>query len=113
MEVQKSSGGCLCGTVRFVFRLPTRYCGNCHCPICRHVHGAPYVTWIGVDEEGFEVTEGADKLLRYQSSEHGARSFCGTCGSSLFFESTVHPGVIDIALPSLDMATDRTPEFHV
>jgi hypothetical protein len=71
------------------------------------------VTWIAVDRDGFIVTEGSNRLTRYQSSEHGTRSFCATCGSSLFFESTQHPGIVDVALANVDTRTDRIPEFHV
>ena len=113
MESQELVGQCLCGAVRFQFRLPTRYCAHCHCSICRRVHGAPYVTWIAVDTGGFAMTEGGDRVIRYKSSDHGTRTFCGTCGSSLFFESSLHPEVVDVALPSIDRPVDRMPEFHV
>jgi len=56
---------------------------------------------------------GADELRRFSSSQHGTRSFCGTCGSSLFCESDNQPGEIDIVLANMHGPIGRTPESHV
>jgi len=106
-------GGCLCGAVRFTVTMPTQFCGHCHCTMCRRNHGAAYVTWIAVDRRQVAVERGADELTRYQSSEHGSRSFCRRCGSSLFCVSTHHPDIIDIPLANLDGPIDRLPESHI
>jgi hypothetical protein len=81
--------------------------------MCRRAHGAGVVTWFGIPYDRFRVVAGASHLLRYRSSDHGTRSFCGTCGSSLFCESTRHPDYLDIVLANMDAPIDRTPEFHV
>jgi len=56
---------------------------------------------------------GEDRLVRYRSSEHATRSFCGVCGSSLFFESANRPDQLDIVLANFTAPIDRDPEFHV
>ena len=106
------SGSCLCGTVRFEVDLPTLFCGHCHCTMCQRAHGAGYVTWFGVPYERFRQVAGEDRLVRYRSSDHGTRSFCGTCGSTLFCESANHPGWIDVVLANLQGDIDRAPEGH-
>jgi hypothetical protein len=106
-------GECLCGNVRFEVRLPTMFCAHCHCTMCQRAHGAGYVTWLGVTRDQFKITAGADTLARYRSSDHGTRSFCSQCGSSLFCESTHHPDRIDITLANMTAAIDRQPELHV
>jgi len=113
MTGQQVQGSCFCGTVRFTIELPTLFCGHCHCSMCRRSHGAGYVTWIGVPYERFTLRAGADRLVRFQSSDHGARSFCGICGSSLLCESSRHPDHLDIVLANLDGPIDRLPEMHV
>lgn len=105
-------GSCFCGTVRFAFTLPTLFCGHCHCSMCRRSHGAGYVTWIGVSTPQFSLTAGQDQLSVFVSSEHGKRSFCNTCGSSLFCQSSRHPEVMDIVLANLHDAIDREPQAH-
>jgi hypothetical protein len=106
-------GSCLCGAVRFAVELPVLFCGHCHCSMCRRAHGAGYVTWIGAARERFSFLGGEERLTRYRSSEHGTRSFCRTCGSTLFCELTTRPGVIDIVLANLDATSDIVPQAHV
>jgi hypothetical protein len=113
MTSKTVSGACLCGVVRFEIGLPTLFCAHCHCSMCRRAHGAGYVTWFGVPYERFRILTGEERLARYRSSEHATRSFCGTCGSSLFFESSLHPDYLDVVLANLDGSIDREPEFHV
>jgi hypothetical protein len=107
------SGGCLCGAVRFSVRLPTLACVHCHCSMCRRNHGAGYVTWFVVPPDRLALTRGADALVRYPSSEHGSRSFCGRCGSSLFCENDGHPDRVDIPLGAMDGPIDRAPQLHI
>ena len=110
---QEVRGGCLCGAIRFTVAMPTLFCGHCHCSMCRRNHGAAYVTWLAVPRGQVSTDSGTDELTRYQSSEHGSRSFCRRCGSSLFCVSTRHPDIIDIPLANMDGPIDRVPESHV
>jgi hypothetical protein len=106
------SGACLCGRVRFEASMPSLFCAHCHCSICRRSHGAGYVTWFAVPRAQLRITEGESELVRYQSSEHGTRAFCGRCGSSLFFESTLGGDRVDIALANMEGPIDREPQLH-
>ena len=108
-----ASGGCLCGSVRFTVQLPSLFCAHCHCSMCRRNHGAGFVTWFAVPRAQLSLQHGAADLVRYESSEHGSRSFCGRCGSSLFCDNTSHPDRVDIALGSMDDPIDRPPQFHL
>jgi len=112
METQTVRGGCFCGAVRFEVELPSLFCGHCHCSMCRRAHGAGYVTWFAVPHERCKFLGGQQRLVRFRSSDHGTRSFCGTCGSTLFCESTRHPDVIDIVLANMDGTIDLVPQAH-
>ena len=105
-------GGCLCGAVRFTVTMPTLFCGHCHCSMCRRSHGAAFVTWIAVPRAQVAI-DGDPRLTRYASSEHGSRSFCSRCGSSLFCVSSRHPEIVDIPLANMDGPIDRLPESHI
>lgn len=105
-------GGCLCGAVRFAIELPTKWCAHCHCSMCRRAHGAPFVTWVGVDTNQFRwVEHGA--LRSHASSPEATRSFCGTCGSMMTFESSRWAGEVHIARACILGDIDRAPRKHV
>ncbi len=110
---EENFGSCFCGSLRFSIRLPTLFCVHCHCSMCRRAHGAGFVTWISVPREQFRIESGGEHLSRFSSSDHGARSFCTRCGSSLFCESETHPERIDIVLANMETSLDRRPEAHV
>ena len=112
-EHRSVTGKCLCGVVQFEVQLPTRFCVHCHCSMCRRNHGAAFVTWFGVAKRQFRIVEGEPLLGRYRSSDHGERSFCSRCGTSLFCVLDRDPETIDIALATMNGAIDRPPQAHV
>jgi hypothetical protein len=99
--------------VRFAVTLPTLISAHCHCTMCRRSHGAGYVTWFTLRKEQCRVTAGEEELTRHASSDHGTRSFCRRCGSSLFFETTERPDQIDIVLANMHAEIDRAPQLHI
>ena len=107
------TGSCLCESVRFELTLPTQFCAHCHCSMCRRNHGAAFVTWVVALKARFRITAGDSLIVRYRSSEHGTRSFCSRCGSTLFCESTNHPERIDVVLANMHDAIDQEPGAHV
>lgn len=112
-EETRTAGSCLCGSVKFEVSLPTLVAAHCHCSLCRRSHGAAFVTWFVVPRDQFRVTTGDESLNRHQSSDHGTRSFCRNCGSSLFFETRQRPDQIDVALANMLAPIDREPQLHV
>jgi hypothetical protein len=81
--------------------------------MCRRAHGAGYVTFFGVDVEGFRITAGEESLRWYDSSTEARRGFCAKCGSTLFFASERWAGEMHIALAHMDGPIDREPGGHV
>jgi hypothetical protein len=112
-EARVIAGGCLCGAVRFEVTPPTKWCAHCHCSLCRRAHGAAFVTWFGVERSQFALLSGADALRWFRSSPPARRGFCGSCGSTLFFESERWPDEVHIALALMDGPIDREPAAHV
>ncbi len=112
MTISTITGSCLCGAVSFEAALPSVFVGHCHCTMCQRAHGAGYVTWIGVREDGFRITAGATDLVHFRSSDHLTRSFCGRCGATMFCNDATHENVIDITLANVHGAVDRAPSGH-
>jgi hypothetical protein len=109
-----TSGGCLCGAVRFETEAPSLFCVHDHCSWCQRAHGAAFVTWIGFRADAFAITRGAESELRwYASSAKSERGFCSRCGTTMFFRSELAPGEIHAALACVDDQSAFTPTAHI
>ena len=100
------TGGCRCGAIRYEVTDILRN-SVCHCRDCQLSAGAPMVEWMLVDEDALRVD---GQPLRHQSSPGVMRSFCGQCGTGLFYHNeAIFPGQVDIQTVTLD-DPDQSPE---
>ena len=76
-------GSCLCGDIAWTVDGEFTMLVNCHCSICRKVHGSGYGAFIACPADGLRWVSGAEKIRTYQSSESGQRPFCPRCGSGV------------------------------
>ena len=82
--MDKKTGSCLCGDVRFEITGELRDSIACHCIQCRKTSGH-FVSATAVAKDDFKII--SDKSLKwYQSSHRAQRGFCANCGSSLFWD---------------------------
>jgi hypothetical protein len=95
----RATGGCLCGAIRYTVRGPLRGVIICHCGQCRRWHG--HLGAYTSAARAHVMLEGSEALVWFASSEHGRRSFCVSCGSSLFCED-IGEERLAIAAGSLD-----------
>ena len=80
--------------------------------MCRRAHGAAFVTFCGVLSSRFTIVQGAEELVRYDSSPTAWRRFCRKCGSTLTFEGERWPDEVHVVLANVDDPIDRTPQAH-
>jgi hypothetical protein len=113
VEAERVTGSCYCGAVAFEVTPPARFCAHCHCQNCRRAHGAAFVTWIGFKAEQVHITSGREYLTRYLTETGATRSFCRTCGSTLFYEGPRWAGEVHIALANLHGDIGKRPGGHV
>lgn len=78
---QRLSGRCLCGAVAFT-AVPKHGMHACHCERCRRWTGGVY---LGVDCGDSVEVANPEAVATWDSSDWASRSFCRTCGSSLFW----------------------------
>ena len=76
-----ATGKCLCGAVTFSAEGVEPHVHACHCDMCRAWCGGPLLAASAASLQ----FDGAEHVVRYDSSEWGARGFCGRCGSNLFY----------------------------
>jgi hypothetical protein len=106
-----STGGCLCGAVRYAVRRGAlRAVVACHCTQCRRITGH-YLAATAARRRDFRLLE--DSGLRwYDSSSEARRGFCGHCGSTLFWQPHGRD-YISIAAGSLDDSSALTTACHI
>ncbi|HXQ32361.1 MAG TPA: GFA family protein [Steroidobacteraceae bacterium] len=81
-----STGGCLCGGVRYAVRGALRDVIACHCSQCRRTSGH-HVAASGAPSANITLLK-SDTLAWYSSSDRAERGFCSRCGGNLFWRPT-------------------------
>ena len=113
-EPGRVAGECLCGAVHVEIDFPARWAWHDHSAASRRAHGAAYATYVGSWRKRFRVTKGVAKIVRYDDKATGTtRSFCGRCGTPLFYERTRSPHMVNVPRAILQGRTGRHPLYHV
>ena len=99
--MERYSGGCLCGGVRFEARGRPYRVGLCHCLDCRKHHGALFFAAAMFPPDAVTI-EGATR-------EYKARHFCPRCGSSVFARWTDE---VEVHLGALDAPDQLAPTYE-
>jgi hypothetical protein len=107
--LNKSTGGCLCGAVRYRAHAELREVINCHCGRCRRTHGhvAAYTQLASANLELLE-----DRGLRWYLADDRERGFCGDCGASLFWREA-GGATVSVAAGTLDEPTGLRTVAHI
>ena len=105
-----ATGGCLCGAVRFRVSGPLRDVVNCHCGMCRKLHGV-FGAHSKAGKDNIEIVEGRG-LTWYRTSEIAQRGFCRECGSSLFWQPDEQDAT-GILAGALDQPTGLDTMGHI
>lgn len=103
-------GSCLCGAVRFEITGNLPQPTACHCKACRK-HSGHYEASVDVPRDMLRIT-GADHVRWYQSSQKVRRGFCGTCGSTLFWDPVFRDWTA-VAMGAFDTPTQTTLARHI
>lgn len=100
--MERLSGGCLCGDVRFVATGRPYRVGLCHCLDCRKHHGALFNA-----SAMFPV---AAVTIEGELREYAGRCFCPRCGSSVLARSGDE---IEVQIGALDDIDRLTPTYEL
>ena len=109
-ETVLTTGGCLCGAVRYeTTATPVGAC-HCHCEQCRRHTGAVFASAVGFSAE--EISWTNEQPSMYRSSENCGRLFCSRCGSALA-QQWLDIGMLWPLIGTLDHPELVFPEFHM
>lgn len=100
--MDRVTGGCLCGEVRFDATGSPLRVGVCHCMDCRKHHGAVFHASAIFPQDAVSI-EG-------ELGQYKGRYFCPRCGSSVFSRSEDE---IEIHLGALDTPDRFTPSYEL
>ena len=103
-------GSCLCGAVRITVEGDLPQPNACHCVACRKQTGH-FGASLDVPRSALKI-EGEEAIRWYRSSEKVQRGFCGTCGSTLFWDP-IHHDWTAIAMGLFDGSTQTSLSKHI
>jgi hypothetical protein len=108
------SGGCACGSIRYVCASAPVAMLNCHCRDCQRSSGAPFASGVIVLVSATEIT-GTPKThsVRTTDGRLSTRSFCPDCGSPLFARGEGVPEFMSIRFPTLDNQSEFQPTLDI
>ena len=110
-----STGGCLCGAIRYsISPAPTNVIA-CHCTHCRKISGAGSSHNAAVPTSSVTITAGKPKMFidTAASGNRLNRFFCADCGSSLFSQREKMPEMMILKVGSLDDASGLTMAMNI
>ena len=108
------SGGCACGSIRYVCARAPVAMLNCHCRDCQLSSGAPFASGLIVQLSDVEIS-GTPKTysVRAGSGSLATRSFCSDCGTPLFTRGEIAPKFMSIRFPTLDSPSEFQPMLDI
>ncbi len=106
-------GSCLCGKVRYEVQTAPKVMYACYCGMCRKASGSSFATNMLVERSGFEVVSGRALLKGFPSSPGEKRYFCTECGSPVYSQSDLRPGLVSVRCGTLDDDPGIVPSEHI
>lgn len=107
-----ASGRCLCGGVTFSVSAAPIAMGQCHCVDCQRATGTGHVSNARFRADDVSINgETKTFAVTAASGNTNTRYFCPTCGSRLFTETTLRPGLINVHAGVFDDHTWFDPQW--
>lgn len=107
--MERWTGGCQCGAVRYELLQKPRNPHICHCRMCQKQFGNFFAALCSVPKKKFRVTRGT--MANFRSSEKVQRGFCKDCGTPLTYEPLDRDSVA-VSIGSLDNHSAMQPEVQ-
>lgn len=109
-----TTGGCLCGRVRYHTVQQPITTRLCWCRLCQYLATGNAAVSVCFETEGFTITgEMGDFVSVADSGTRMHRRFCPQCGTHLFSEAETRPHLIFVRAGSLDDTSLARPEATI
>lgn len=111
--MQKITGGCLCGKVRYEVLDSFESFHLCHCLQCRKITGSSHASNLFTATENMEILAGEEYIKNFSDPERDfSKCFCSICGSGLPHHSKSGTTVV-IPAGSLDSGPGISPQDNI
>lgn len=98
-----ASGQCLCGDVTYKISGGPVGTGQCHCKDCQRASGTGHMSLAFFSADDVDIEgETAHYSVTAESGNTNTRYFCPKCGGRLFGENNARPGLLAVAVGSVD-----------
>jgi hypothetical protein len=111
--IMTTTGGCLCGAVRYEIEGDPLLSAVCHCRNCQKQAGSAMSVLIGVADAQMTIT-GEMKTYedKGESGDPVWRRFCGNCGSPILSDLPSQQGLHFVKAGTLDDVSGLEPKLH-
>jgi hypothetical protein len=109
-----TTGGCLCGRVRYTATGAPAFSAICHCRNCQRFTGSAFEATIGFPTASVSVQ--GDLKTYNEISDSGRpvrRRFCPNCGSGVLAEADAFPGITIFLAGTLDDSATYKPTMEI
>src|ERR1700754_2819047 len=106
------AGSCACGTVQFQVTKPFNTAGYCHCLRCQRRSGSPWSMNGLVDDDGFELLEGADAVSVWSPPDCHPKAFCRHCGGHVYSGVPGAGGMLAVRFGALHGDPEIAPSWR-
>ena len=110
----RTTGGCLCGKVRYAWEGAPVLTGICHCKNCQKQAGTAFSVIVGVPKAALAI-EGTLKTYQDKgdSGQPVRRNFCPECGSPVTTDVAVMPDLVFVKAGTLDETSGLKPTMEI
>ncbi|MBK8294764.1 MAG: GFA family protein [Solirubrobacterales bacterium] len=101
--LERVTGGCMCGKVKFEVNAPLLGAARCYCKRCQRRTGTAF-SQTGLTQPGsFRITDGEEHVKMYEPGGDGwNKGFCAECGSHLLTRNAENPDLLAVRMGALD-----------
>ena len=103
MAGPSTSGGCLCGGVRFELSEPASRAGYCHCTRCQKRTGSGSSAQAEIGGGNFQLVTGEELVKGWRHPDGGfEKLFCRECGAHLFSRNPDDASQMSVRMSAFD-----------
>ncbi len=110
-----TTGGCLCGAVRYRCSGPPDRVGLCQCERCQRQSGSAFLIAVVYDKSAVTIEQGELKTYTAQIDGENelSRHFCPQCGSAVMITLDRYPEIRSMMGGTLDDKAAIKPTFSL